>query len=70
MTESWRLSAAEIARRVAAGETSATAITEDSLARLREVNPAINAVVEELPEQALAAAREVDDRIAAGDIEA
>jgi len=66
MTESWRLSAAEIARRVTAGETSATAITEESLARLREVNPAINAVVEELPEQALAAAREVDDRVAAG----
>lgn len=67
MTELWRLSAAEIARRVAAGETSATAITENSLARLREVNPAINAVVEELPEQALAAASEVDERIAAGE---
>lgn len=66
MTESWRLSAAEIARRVTAGETSATAITEQSLARLRDVNPAINAVVEALPEQALAAAREVDDRVAAG----
>lgn len=66
MTDSWRSSAAEIARRVASGELSATEITEQSLARLREVNPAINAVVEEMPEQALAAAREVDDGIAAG----
>jgi amidase len=66
MTDSWRLSAAEIARRVAAGEFSATEITERSLARLREVNPAINAVVDALPEEALSAAREVDDGIAAG----
>jgi amidase len=66
MAESWRLSAAEIARRVAAGELSAVEITEHSLARLREVNPAINAVVDALPEEALEAAREVDEEIAAG----
>jgi len=66
MTELWRLSAAEIARRVNAGELSATEVTEQSLQRLRDVNPAINAVVQEIPEQALEAAREVDARIAAG----
>ena len=67
MIEIWRLNAAEIARRVTAGELSALEVTEQSLERLRAVNPRINAVVEELPEQALQAAREVDARIAAGE---
>ena len=67
MTETWRMSATEIARRVAGGELSATEVAEQSLARLQAVNPRINAVVEEMPEQALAAAREVDARIAAGE---
>lgn len=67
MADSWRLSATEIARRVNAGELSATEITEQSLQRMRDVNPAINAVVQELPEQALDAAREVDARVASGE---
>ena len=67
MTASWRLNATEIASRVNAGELSATEVTEHSLQRLRDVNPAINAVVQEIPEQALDAARAVDARIAAGE---
>ena len=67
MADSWRLSATEIARRVNAGELSATEVTEHSLQRLQDVNPAINAVVQELPEQALDAAREVDARVASGE---
>ena len=67
MADTWRLSATEIARRVNAGELSATEVTEQSLQRLRDVNPAINAVVQELPEQALDAAREVDARVASGE---
>ena len=67
MTETWRMSAAEIARRVTERDLTATEVTEQSLARLQAVNPRINAVVEEMPDQAMAAAREVDAKIAAGE---
>ena len=66
MTELWRLGAADIATRVANREISATEVTEQSLQRLQDVNPAINAVVQQMPEAALAAARAVDDAIADG----
>jgi amidase len=66
MTELWRLGAADIATRVANREISATEVTEHSLQRLQAVNPAINAVVQQMPEAALAAARAVDDSIADG----
>jgi len=66
MTELWRLGAADIATRVANREISATEVTEHSLQRLQAVNPAINAVVQQMPEAALAAARAVDDAIADG----
>ena len=66
MTELWRLDAAEIATRVANREISATEVTEHSLQRLQAVNPAINAVVQQMPEAALASARDVDDAIADG----
>jgi amidase len=67
MTELWRLNASEIAARVGAGELSATEVTEQSLERLQQVNPAINAVVQPLPEEALAAARDIDQRLARGE---
>jgi amidase len=66
MTELWRLGAADIATRVANREISATEVTEHSLQRLQAVNPAINAVVQQMPEAAFAAARAVDDSIADG----
>lgn len=66
MNELWRLGAAEIATRVANREISATEVTEQCLQRLQDVNPAINAVVQQMPEAALAAARAVDDAIADG----
>lgn len=66
MTELWRLGAADIASRVTNREISATEVTEQSLQRLQDVNPAINAVVQQMPEAALAAARAVDDAIADG----
>lgn len=66
MTELWRLNAFEIAARVVRGELSACEVTEHALQRLQQVNPAINAVVQALPEQAMAAARTVDVAIAAG----
>ena len=66
MSELWRLDAFDIAARVAARELSAVEVTEQSLQRMQDVNPAINAVVQSLPEEALAAAQAVDARIAAG----
>ena len=67
MTELWRLSASEIASRVAGREVSAIEVTEQSLQRLQQVNPKINAVVQQMPDLALACARAIDDKIAAGE---
>jgi len=67
MSELWRLSASEIAARVGSRELSAVEVTEQSLQRLQDVNPAINAVVQTLSEQAMTAAHAVDASIAAGE---
>ena len=67
MTELWRLSASEIASRIAKREISATEVTEHSLQRLQQVNPQINAVVQQMPDAALASAGAVDDLLAAGE---
>jgi len=67
MTELWRLNASEIAPRANARDLSATDITEQVLERQQTVNPAINAVVESLPDEALATAKALDERIAAGE---
>lgn len=58
--EIWRWSAAQTARAVAAKEVSAEEVVAAHLARKAEANPAINAVVVDLSEQALAAARAAD----------
>ncbi|MCQ4161030.1 amidase family protein [Roseomonas sp. GC11] len=67
MSELWRLTASEIAALVKAREVSARAVAQDALARLAAVNPAINAVVQEMPEEALAAADAVDAALARGE---
>ena len=67
MSELWRLDASEIVARIASRDFSAVEVTEQSLQRQLDVNPAINAVVQPLPEQAMATARAVDARIAAGE---
>jgi amidase len=67
MSELWRESAAAIAQRVKRGDLTATEVAEDALARLGVVNPTINAVVAEMPDEALAEARRVDEAIARGD---
>jgi amidase len=67
MSELWRLNASEIAARVSRRDLSAVEVTEHSLQRLQEVNPALNAVVQTLSEQAMEAALAVDVSIAAGE---
>ncbi|MBX9751662.1 MAG: amidase family protein [Roseococcus sp.] len=67
MTDLWRLDATEVARRVHAKEVSAREVAVSALARLDAVNPKLNAVVQFLPEEALAAADAVDAQIARGE---
>lgn len=67
MTTWWRHTARELANSVARREVSAEEVTASALARLDAVNGAINAVVRQMPEEALEMARAVDRRIAAGE---
>jgi amidase len=66
MTEHWRLNASEIVAKVSSGEISATEVTQDNLQRLQDINPSINAVVQQMPDEALAAAAAVDAQIQKG----
>jgi amidase len=65
-TDLWRLTATALAARIRRREVSATEATRAALDRLAAVNPRINAVVAEMPEQALAAAAAVDAALAQG----
>jgi amidase len=67
MREIWQLSATELAGAVRNRRLSATEVTEAHLERIAAVNPALNAVVQQFPDEALAAARAVDARIGAGE---
>ncbi len=67
MSDLWRLSAVETARRVRAGELSARAVAEAALSRLDAVNPKINAVVWRTDEEALAAADAADAKVSKGE---
>ncbi|SFU08533.1 amidase family protein [Sedimentitalea nanhaiensis] len=67
MAELWELTAAEIAAEVRCGQLSVVEITQAHLQRLEQVNPRINAVVQEFPDEALASARDLDQRIAKGE---
>jgi Asp-tRNA(Asn)/Glu-tRNA(Gln) amidotransferase A subunit family amidase len=51
--ELWQLDATDVGQRIRTGEASAREAVEACLARLRAVNPAINAVVRTLDEEAL-----------------
>ena len=67
MSELWQHSATDLTALVRAREASAVEIVESTLQRLADVNPAINAVVAEMPDEARAAARSVDEAIARGE---
>ncbi|WP_322028570.1 amidase family protein [Paraburkholderia sp. J76] len=67
MTELWRLTATELARRIRAREVSAREASQDALARLEAVNPLINAVIDYRPEWVLEQADRIDAAIARGE---
>src|SRR5215469_8119356 len=66
--EPWRLDASELARLIRLGRVSSREATESCLSRLDDINPAINAVVRVLREEALAAADAADGARARGDV--
>ncbi len=65
--ELWQLDATDLARLIRTGRASAREATQSVLKRLHAVNPAINAVVRVLEEEALAAADAADAKQARGE---
>src|SRR5450755_4038016 len=66
MEDLWRLSAADLAALIRSKQVSAGEAALAALARLDAVNPAINAVIEHRPEDALKQAAAIDAAIATG----
>jgi amidase len=66
MTELWRMSATELAEMIRAKQASSLEVIEAHLQRIEAVNPAINAVVILMGEQALEAAKAADREVAHG----
>ena len=66
-SEIWQMSASEQAGAIRDGAISALEAVQSALGRLDAANPAVNAVVVDLREEALAAAREADAAKARGD---
>jgi amidase len=67
MNQVLSLSGTQQARLIRHGEISSVELMEDHLAHIAQVNPALNAVVEVLSDQALAEARAVDRRRSDGE---
>jgi amidase len=67
MGEIWQLSAAELAHRIAHRQLSSVEVVDAHLARIDAVNPALNAVVRVLSDEARAGAVLADQRLAAGE---
>jgi amidase len=66
MQELWRLSAGDLAKRIAAREVSSAEVIEAHLSRIKAVNPTLNAVVRLLADEARAGAAAADRLVAAG----
>lgn len=58
--------ALELARRIREGATTSAAVVENSLARIAEINPALNCFCYTYPDEALARAHAADAAVAAG----
>jgi len=67
MSEIWQLSATELAHRIARRQLSSVEVVDAHLARIDAVNPALNAVVRVLADEARAGAVLADKRLAAGE---
>ena len=67
MNDLWRQSAGDLAKAIAARQTSSAEVVEAHLARIEAVNPRVNAVVRVLAQEARAAAVKADRQVAAGD---
>ncbi len=67
MTELFRYSASQIARAVRGRSVSAVEVTQAHIDRMDQVNPTINAVVQDGRREALDAARAIDAQIARGE---
>ena len=65
--ELWSLPATALSKLISTKEVSAAEVTGSVLARLDAVNPAINAVVAEMPEEAIATAASIDKKISRGE---
>jgi amidase len=66
MTELWTLSARELAGGIARKDFSCIEVVEAHLRRIEAVNPALNAIVKTLREEARSDAAEADRKVAAG----
>lgn len=60
----WQLSACDLAAKIAAGEVSSTDAVTQTVERMRAVNPKLNAVVDDLGDEAIAKARSHDEQMA------
>ena len=67
MADLWKYSAVDLAQKVRSREVTAVEVTESTLDRLKAVNPKINAIVQELPEEALEEAKKIDKKFEQGD---
>ncbi|MEH2613285.1 amidase [Bradyrhizobium sp. AZCC 1693] len=67
MSEIWQLPATELAQRIARRQLSSVEVVNAHLARIDAVNPALNAVVRVLADEARASAVKADQRQAAGE---
>lgn len=63
----WQHTASELARAIAQRECSAREVVEAHLDRIEQVNPAVNAVVQVMHEEARAAATSADESLRRGD---
>jgi len=60
------LTAVELAHKIRSGEISVVETMEAHLAQIEKVNPQVNAIVTLLPEMAMEAARNADEKLARG----
>src|ERR1700738_3856437 len=67
MSEIWQLSATELAQRIARRQLSSAEVVDAHLAPIDAVNPALNAIVRVLADEARAGAALADRRLAAGE---